>query len=44
MNIRELKERLHIDNQLMSDEIVEYVNQRLERRNTSSYKNRKMVK
>ena len=40
MNIRELKQRLHIDNELLSDEIVEYVNQRLERRNTSSYKNR----
>ena len=38
MNIIELKKRLHIDNDLLSDEIVEYVNQRLERRNTTSYK------
>ena len=39
MNIRELKKSLHIDNDLRSDEIIEYVKQRLERRNTSSYKN-----
>ena len=40
MNIRELKESLHLNNDLLVDEIVEYVNQRLERRNTSSYKKR----
>ena len=38
MNIRELKKRLHIDNDLCSDEIIEYVNQRLDRRNTPNYK------
>ena len=40
MNIRELKESLYLNNDLLVDEIVEYVNQRLERRNTSSYKKR----
>ena len=39
MNIIEIKERLHIDNDLCSDEIIEYVKQRLDRRNTPSYKN-----
>ena len=38
MNIIEIKERLHIDNDLCSTEIIEYVKQRLERRGTSSYK------
>jgi len=38
MNIRELLQKIHTDNDLQVDEIVEYVNQRLERRNTSSYK------
>ena len=38
MNIIEIKKRLHIDNTLCSDEIIEYVNQRLDRRNTPSYK------
>jgi len=38
MNIIEIKERIHIDNDLCSDEIIEYVKQRLERRGTSNYK------
>ena len=38
MNIIEIRERIHIDNDLCSDEIVKYVKQRLERRGTSSYK------
>ncbi len=38
MNIIEIKERLHIDNDVCSDEIIEYVKQRLDRRNTPSYK------
>ena len=38
MNIREIKKYLHFNNEFHSDDLIEYVNQRLERRNSHSYK------
>tara|TARA_X000001388_G_scaffold34701_1_gene24457 strand:+ start:1929 stop:3263 length:1335 start_codon:yes stop_codon:yes gene_type:complete len=38
MNIRQIQIDLHREGILHSNELIEYVNQRLERRNTSSYK------
>lgn len=38
MNIREIKKYLHTNNEFHSDDLIEYVNQRLERRNSHSYK------
>jgi hypothetical protein len=38
MNIMEIKKYLHTNNEFHSDDLIEYVNQRLERRNSHSYK------
>ena len=38
MNIREIQIELHRNGTLNESELLEYVNQRLDRRNTPSYK------